>query len=187
MEHIPIRKLKSVAIIRAGEPLNRINANTNNGHKYEVFTLDPTAKQTIITDEVLQPITTSDLILSTVQKRLYEFPDNQPDTIAGLNYVMVTPAASIDRDYLLWWFNESIDAAKQRSLLEQGSSLTRITLSMLKEFTIPLPSLEHQRLIGKIYRTTRRLHGLLAERAELTTQLTNACLNKQIERTNYYA
>lgn len=184
MVSISIRKLKSVTNIRAGEPINRISSNTNNGHKYDVFTLDPAAKQTIITSDILQPITTSDLILSTIQKRLYEFPDNQPDTIAGLNYVMVTPTESVDRNYLLWWFNESTDAARQRSLLEQGSSLTRITLAMLKEFTIPLPSLESQRIIGKTYLTTRRLHDLLAQRAELTTQLTNAYLNKQIERTH---
>lgn len=180
---IETRRLADVVEIRSGEPTHRINANSGDaGVKYQVFTPDTNAEpQFIEAEEGLRVVLPNELIFATIPKKIYRAPVTDRPLVASTNYMVLTPSAKVDPDFLTWWLNESHDAQHQKDLSEQGTSLTRLSMGPLKQFMIKLPSIEDQRKIGKFYRSSLRTQALLTRKMELLKQYTNGVLNQRLE------
>lgn len=187
MAQFKTKKLSSIASIRAGEPLNRIRHTDDPPYIYTVFSSDISDLQLIESPNKLSVLTTSDIIISTMQKKAYLMELNDSNAIASTNYIIVTPKPELDSEFFLWWFNESNDAARQKELLKQGSSLTRLSISALKNIAVPLLPIERQRQIGKFYATQFSLQQLLERKATLSRRLTNGLLNQQIAKEHNHA
>jgi restriction endonuclease S subunit len=84
----------------------------------------------------------------------------------------------LDSSYLCYALNESHSMKKQMSISMQGSTVPKLTPSILKDLEIKLPTLEKQRTIGKAYFYLRKQQALAKKQAELEEQLYLEMLRK---------
>jgi restriction endonuclease S subunit len=84
----------------------------------------------------------------------------------------------LDSRYLCYALNESSSMKKQMAISMQGSTVPKLTPSILKELEIKLPTLEKQRTIGKAYFYLKKQQALVKKQAELEEQLYLEILRK---------
>jgi restriction endonuclease S subunit len=84
----------------------------------------------------------------------------------------------LDSSYLCYALNESSLMKKQMAISMQGSTVPKLTPSILKELEVNLPTLEKQRTIGKAYFYLRKQQALAKKQADLEKQLYLEVLRK---------
>jgi hypothetical protein len=85
----------------------------------------------------------------------------------------------IDPFYFTWYFNEHPEMQKQLAIAMQGTIIRALSIQMLRELDIPLPILNIQQKMGKVYKLRKRKEKLLFEKNILQDQLYNQLmLNK---------
>ncbi|MGM0168770.1 hypothetical protein IGI39_004525 [Enterococcus sp. AZ135] len=73
----------------------------------------------------------------------------------------------IDRNYFVYWFNES-EASKKQLLQDiQGTVMKKITIGKLKNMEIELPAIDVQKTIGDLYIAQLRLNFLCDKNIKL--------------------
>lgn len=70
----------------------------------------------------------------------------------------------IDPFYFSWYFNEHPKIGKQLRVAMQGSIIRALSIQMLRELDIYVPSLETQKKIGRLYYLRKRKEKLLFDR-----------------------
>lgn len=91
----------------------------------------------------------------------------QPEHFGKLipsNFAVIELQDSVDSDYLEWYMNEHPHCRKQLMIATQGSSVSALSIQMLRALEVDLPPLAKQLRMGKIYRLINRKHRLLKER-----------------------
>ncbi|MFL0252928.1 restriction endonuclease subunit S [Clostridium neuense] len=73
----------------------------------------------------------------------------------------------IDPFYFSWYFNEHPKIEKQLRVAMQGSIIRALSIQMLRELDITVPSLEKQEKIGRLYYLRKRKEKLLFEKKSL--------------------
>lgn len=76
----------------------------------------------------------------------------------------------IDPFYFTWYFNEHSEIQKQLAIAMQGTIIRALSIQMLRELEIHLPSLDIQRKMGKVYKLRKRKEKLLFEKNILEEQ-----------------
>lgn len=76
--------------------------------------------------------------------------------------------SKIDPNYFTWYFNEHPNIKRQLQIATQGSmGIMALSVQMLREIEIELPSIETQRKLGKIYELRRKKEKVLYEKSIL--------------------
>ena len=80
--------------------------------------------------------------------------------------------SKIDSNYFTWYFNEHPNIKRQLQIAMQGAmGIKALSVQMLRELEIELPSIEIQRKLGKIYELRRRKEKALYEKNALEKDL----------------
>lgn len=78
----------------------------------------------------------------------------------------------IDLNYFVWYFNEHPNIKKQLQVASQGSAgIMAISIQMLRELEIELPSMKIQKQIGKVYSLRLKKEKILYEKNILERDL----------------
>lgn len=83
------------------------------------------------------------------------------------NFAVIELHDSVEPDYIEWYMNEHPNCRKQLMIATQGSSVSALSIQMLRMLEIELPSLAEQFRMGQVYRLMNRKHRLLKERMVL--------------------
>lgn len=114
---------------------------------------------------------TTSLVLHTQAKKVALLPEKYSGLLLTNNFLKIRLHETVDLAFFEWYFNEHPDIHKQLTVMSEGSSVTLLKLSHLKELGIELPTLEKQKIIGRIAQLKRRKEVLQLERIELQHQL----------------
>lgn len=79
--------------------------------------------------------------------------ENQDKFISQVFSIMKVNTEKLNPWYLCYLLNESDIIARQCNVLLQGSVIARLSAHQLKQMQIPLPPVEEQERIGKLYAT----------------------------------
>lgn len=124
---------------------------------------------------------TTSLVLHTQAKKVALLPEKYSGLLLTNNFLKIRLHETVDLAFFEWYFNEHPDIHKQLAVMSEGSSVTLLKLSHLKELGIELPTLEKQKIIGRIAQLKRRKEVLQLERIELQHQLIQQQLIESME------
>ncbi len=86
--------------------------------------------------------------------------------------------------YFSWYFNEHSNIEKQLQIAMQGTIIRALSVQMLRELEIILPSLDVQRAVGKVYELNRKKEKLLYEKSILEEQLYKGIIMRKLKEEN---
>ncbi|MGD7052993.1 restriction endonuclease subunit S [Sutcliffiella horikoshii] len=183
-------KLEDVVTVKIGRNLSRGNEKgdmTLVAYSYEDLIRDLeglflNSKTDTSNDEVQYDGYVSragDVVFSFVSSKSGIVSDVNQGKIINQNFAkLIIEHDGLDSSYLCYALNESHSMKKQMAISMQGSTVPKLTPSILKELEIKLPTLEKQRTIGKAYFYLRKQQALAKKQAELEEQLYLEVLRK---------
>ncbi|WP_137791937.1 restriction endonuclease subunit S [Bacillus sp. E(2018)] len=122
---------------------------------------------------------TGEVVFSFVSSKAGIVSKKNEGKIINQNFAkLIIEHDGLDSRYLCYVLNESSSMKKQMAISMQGSTVPKLTPSILKELEIKLPTLEKQRTIGKAYFYLRKQQALAKKQAELEKQLNLEVLRK---------
>lgn len=86
------------------------------------------------------------------------------------NFIKIELTSDVDAAFFEWYFNEYPSIRKQLSVLSEGTVISLLKLSHLKDLEIDLPPIRKQIIIGKIAQLKKRKESLMTEKRELQQQ-----------------
>ena len=120
-----------------------------------------------------------EVVFSFVSSKAGIVSDVSQGKIINQNFAkLIIEHDGLDSSYLCYALNESYSMKKQMAISMQGSTVPKLTPSILKELEIKLPTLEKQRTIGKAYFFLRKQQALAKQQAKLEEQLYLEMLRK---------
>ncbi|WP_061810465.1 restriction endonuclease subunit S [Rossellomorea vietnamensis] len=120
-----------------------------------------------------------DIVFSFVSSKAGIVSDVNQGKIINQNFAkLMIEHDGLDSSYLCYALNESHSMKKQMAISMQGSTVPKLTPSILKELEIKLPTLKKQRTIGKAYFYLRKQQALAKQQAKLEEQLYLEMLRK---------
>jgi restriction endonuclease S subunit len=120
-----------------------------------------------------------EVVFSFVSSKAGIVSDVNQGKILNQNFAkLIIEHDGLDSSYLCYALNESYSMKKQMAISMQGSTVPKLTPSILKELELTLPTLEKQRTIGKAYFFLRKQQALAKKQAELEEQLYLEMLRK---------
>jgi restriction endonuclease S subunit len=123
-------------------------------------------------DEIGYLSRAGEVVFSFVSSKAGIVSDVNQGKILNQNFAkLMIEYDGLDTSYLCYALNESSAMKKQMAISMQGSTVPKLTPSILKEMEITLPTLEKQRTIGKAYFFLRKQQALAKKQAELEEQL----------------
>lgn len=125
---------------------------------------------------------TESLVLHTQAKKVVLLPEKYSGLLLTNNFMKFHLDESVDLAFFEWYFNEHPSIQKQLVIMSEGSVVSSLKLSHLKELEIELPPLEEQKIIGRIAQLKRRKEALQTERMELEHIFIQQQLVKYIEK-----
>lgn len=164
-----------------------IDVGFDNLYSQEMFDCDYELrkgnKKLIILDDMQNyRLRENDVLIRSVSTKAILVSKDHAGAIYTANFIKADfDPEIIYNKYFIYIYNCNKAVAKQLTNNVQGTLLSRVTTSILKELDIPVPSLEVQKLIGDIYYETLKLKHLYKVKAELLELLVDTCLTKAIE------
>ena len=120
-----------------------------------------------------------EVVFSFVSSKAGIVSDVNQGKIINQNFAkIIIEHDGLDSSYLCYALNESYSMRKQMAISMQGSTVPKLTPSILKELEIKLPTLEKQQTIGKAYFFLRKQQTLAKQQAKLEEQLYLEMLRK---------
>ncbi|WP_077620369.1 restriction endonuclease subunit S [Bacillus sinesaloumensis] len=110
---------------------------------------------------------TNSLILHTHTQKVALLPQKYSGLLLTNNFIKIQFTSNADPAFFEWYFNEHPSIQKQLSVLSEGTVISLLKLSHLKDLEIDLPPIQKQIIIGKIAQLKKRKELLMAEKAEL--------------------
>lgn len=160
---IPTVKVKPLSLKEFNETLG-ISYRFSNEKSLDITIVKEKLDTQLLTD-------TTSLVLHTQAKKVALLPEKYSGLLLTNNFLKIRLHESVDLAFFEWYFNEHPDIHKQLAVMSEGSSVTLLKLSHLKELGIELPPIEKQKLIGRIAQLKRRKEALQLERIKLQHQL----------------
>jgi restriction endonuclease S subunit len=122
---------------------------------------------------------TGEVVFSFVSSKAGIVSDANRGKILNQNFAkLMIEHDGLDSSYLCYALNESYSMKKQMAISMQGSTVPKLTPSILKELELTLPTLAKQRTIGKAYFYLRKQQALAKQQAKLEEQLYLEMLRK---------
>src|SRR5699024_4596038 len=90
------------------------------------------------------------LVLHTLTQKVVWFPPEYAGLLLTNNFMKIKPSREVDVHFLEWLLNEHPDIQKQISIFKEGSIISSLKLSNVKELEITLPPLSQQQRLGQI-------------------------------------
>jgi restriction endonuclease S subunit len=87
------------------------------------------------------------------------------------NFAIIKPFSHMEPIYLEWFFNKHPECLRQLRIATQGSIVAALSIKMLRELKLGIPTIEKQKIIGNMNRIMDRKRRLVNERLELEEQL----------------
>lgn len=160
---IPTIKVKPLSLKEFNETLG-ISYRFSNEKTLDITMAKEKLDAQLLTD-------TTSLVLHTQAKKVALLPEKYSGLLLTNNFLKLRLHETVDLAFFEWYFNEHPDIHKQLTVMSEGSSVTLLKLSHLKELGIELPTLEKQKIIGRIAQLKRRKEVLQLERIKLQHQL----------------
>ena len=124
-----------------------------------------------------------EVVFSFISSKAGIVSDLNEGKIINQNFAkLVIENEQLDRSYLCYLLNESASMKKKMAISMQGSTVRKLTPSILKELDIDLPGIEKQRIIGKAYLYLKKRQALAKKQAELEEKLLLEILQKLDEK-----
>ncbi|MBT2278610.1 restriction endonuclease subunit S [Priestia megaterium] len=120
--------------------------------------------------EELKTDTTS-LVMHILSQKVALLPEKNSGLILTNNFVKIVFKDRVDLHFMEWFINEHPTIRKQITLFSQGSIISSLKLSNIKDIEFILPSYDKQQLLGSIAILKREKKQLLKERMLLEQQL----------------
>lgn len=113
------------------------------------------------------------VVIGLTVHRAYVIENHHVGKIIPSNFAYIyLDESKIDPNYFTWYFNEHPNIKRQLQIAMQGSmGIMALSVQMLRELEIDLPSIEIQRKLGKIYALRRRKEKALYEKYILERDL----------------
>ncbi|WP_280166639.1 hypothetical protein [Priestia aryabhattai] len=87
------------------------------------------------------------------------------------NFAIVEPKNCLDLAYLEWYFNKHPFCRKQLRIATQGTIVSALSIQMLRNIEIELPSIRKQQNIGNMNRLIEQKRQLVSEKLKLEEHL----------------
>lgn len=110
---------------------------------------------------------TVSLILHTHTQKVALLPEKYSGLLLTNNFIKIELTSDVDAAFFEWYFNEHPSIQKQLSVLSEGTVISLLKLSYLKDLEIDLPPIKKQIIIGKIAQLKKRKELLTDEKNEL--------------------
>ncbi|KZE63728.1 restriction endonuclease subunit S [Fictibacillus phosphorivorans] len=107
------------------------------------------------------------LILHTHTQKIALLPEKYSGLLLTNNFIKIQLTSDVDQAFFEWYFNEHPSIQKQLRVLSEGTVISLLKLSHLKDLEIDLPPIQQQITIGKIAQLKKRKKSLIAEKSEL--------------------
>lgn len=117
-------------------------------------------KQEVLTD-------TESLVLHTLTQKVVWFPPQYQGLLLTNNFMKIRFFKKVDVHFMEWLFNGHPSIQKQIALFTEGSIISSLKLSNVKEIEFVLPNIEKQTVLGKIAQLKKRKTALLKEKDRL--------------------
>ncbi|MBP1932298.1 restriction endonuclease subunit S [Ammoniphilus resinae] len=127
---------------------------------------------------------TTSLIWHTLTQKVAYLPAIHSGLLISNNFIKVQFTDPVDLWFLEWYLNEHPTIQKQIASFSEGSVISSLKLSHLKDIGLVLPSLEKQQFLGKIAQLKKRKIMLMKEKMELQQQYLDQSLIHTIELLN---
>lgn len=181
------QKLVNLCDIKIGITPSRVDADLFNKHKFTSQLFDymydcqgkskfPNETQPIFNlllekDEKLKDVISKkgDVLLDLNSLRAVVVDENIENYIVYQKYVILTCNNEIDSNFLCWYINEQL-SQKKHSLL-QSTTVGNVPVSMIRDISIDVPTLNQQKEIGHIYSLLHQKRKCEKRKLELETQL----------------
>ncbi|AKL78464.1 restriction endonuclease subunit S [Bacillus velezensis] len=110
---------------------------------------------------------TNSLILHTHTQKVALLPEKYSGLLLTNNFIKIQLTGNADASFFEWYFNEHPAIQKQLSVLSEGTVISLLKLSHLKNLEIDLPPIQKQITIGKIAQLKKLQESLMAEKRDL--------------------
>ncbi|MEK5069637.1 restriction endonuclease subunit S [Sporosarcina sp. FSL K6-1508] len=121
------------------------------------------------------------IIIHLLSQRVASIPSNYKGLLIPSNFVSINFKEPVDAKFVEWYFNEHAEVRRQFKLATQGSSVSSLSISMLREMEVSLPPIQLQTRIGKIVQAVQQKKRLMEERMELEDQYIHELLSVKME------
>lgn len=111
------------------------------------------------------------LIMHTLSQKVAFLPGKYSGLLLTNNFVKIVFTEPIDLYFMEWYLNEHPTIQKQIALFSEGSVISSLKLSHIKDIEVLLPSYEQQNQIGQITILKKKKERLLKEKMQLEQQI----------------
>ncbi|QUW20926.1 restriction endonuclease subunit S [Sporosarcina sp. Marseille-Q4063] len=123
------------------------------------------------------------VVIHLLSQRTTTIPLNYEKLLIPSNFVVVDFQQQVDVKFFEWYFNEHVEVRRQIQLATQGSSVSSLSISMLRQMEMSLPPIQLQMRIGKIVQAVQQKKRLTEERMELEDQYIHELLSVKMEES----
>ncbi|MEK4936929.1 restriction endonuclease subunit S [Bacillus pseudomycoides] len=150
------------------KPLSLKEFNETLGLSYRISN-EKNAEITVLKEKLVPQLLTdtNSLILHTHTQKIALLPEKYSGLLLTNNFIKIQLTSDVDEAFFEWYFNEHPSIQKQLTVLSEGTVISLLKLSHLKDLEIDLPPIRQQIMIGKIAQLKKRKESLMAEKGEL--------------------
>jgi len=123
------------------------------------------------------------VVIHLLSQRAASIPLIYETLLIPSNFVIVDFERQVDSKYIEWYLNEHVEVRRQFNLATQGSSVSSLSIKMLREMEVSLPPIQLQTRIGKIVQAVQQKKKLIEERMELEDQYIHELLSVKMEES----
>lgn len=191
-------KIENIGKVTHGATLSRIESKIGQAYKtFTLFTMQELNKETgqyglsIEKQEVNIDVHKIDssliskkgsVIIGLTSHKALVIEKEQEGKLIPSNFAIIEfDTEKVDPFYFAWYFNENPETQKQLLTAMQGTIIRALSVQMLREFKIPLPSIKLQKNIGNLYKLTQRKSKLLFRRYILKQKLYNKLIENKLK------
>jgi restriction endonuclease S subunit len=124
---------------------------------------------------------TNSLIWHTLTQKVAYLPATYSGLLITNNFIKIQFKDPVDLRFLEWYLNEHPTIRKQIALFSEGSVISSLKLTNLKEIKLALPSFEMQQILGKIAQLKKQKELLMKEKIDLQQQYLHQSLINSME------
>ncbi|WP_203248256.1 restriction endonuclease subunit S domain-containing protein [Sporosarcina beigongshangi] len=121
------------------------------------------------------------VIVHLLSQRVASIPIIFEKLLIPSNFVIIDFQEQVDAKFIEWYFNEHAEVRRQFKLATQGSSVSSLSIGMLREMEVSLPPIQLQVKIGKVVQAVQQKKRLMEERMELEDQYIHELLSVKME------
>lgn len=123
-------------------------------------------------DKILNDLFTdsASLVMHTLSQKVALLSEKYSGLLLTNNFVKIVFKEKVNLHFMEWYFNEHPSIQKQIMLFSEGSIISSLKLSHIKDIELLLPTYEKQQVLGRVAILKRKKEQLLKEKMNLEHQ-----------------